>query len=701
MAFSTFMWRLVGGVAAAAWFILTVSVPARADTKATAAEPPPAEAFFGPAEIDDGELSPSGRWLALAVQPPGQRRGLAVYDLHGSEPPRELARFSDIDIFSFKWVGDDILAFDLLDAQRGSGEQRRGSGLFTVHRDGSGLHQHILMQWWRNPGQGTRSSRRLDATHRLVHVPAQQQAGAESVIVSGARDPRHPFGDWVLKRLNVVTGEVQALNAAEPEHVGRWRFDSRGEPVFAVANHRGQTTVYERAVDNAGALTRDWKPLLSSGSLDAPWALHSVDLAGRLYVTQPEGPRGEASLKRFDRTRRAPQAEAMVTVPGFDFRGWLIEEAATDADPVLGVRVWTEALGTVWLHAEMAAVQKAVDARLPDRTNILHCRRCRDDDRTVVVMSGSDRHPGEVWLWRGMAKSPTVWRRIGVNRPAIDPRRMAEVAFTRIEARDGREIPLWVTLPAPGLASASAPAGPAPAVVLVHGGPWVRGGHWGWQPMPQFLASRGYVVLEPEFRGSTGYGDQHYRAGWKQWGRAMQDDLADAVQWASARGLVDPQRVCIAGASYGGYAALMGLVRQDEVFRCAAAWVPLTDPRWLLREGSPDDWSDDVRSFLLPTLLADRSRDDELLTQISPMAQVARIRRPVLLAWGEEDQRTPPEQATDLLKALRAAGREPEAVGYKGEGHSWLKTATHVDFARRLEAFLAKSLAPQASTATR
>jgi dipeptidyl aminopeptidase/acylaminoacyl peptidase len=225
----------------------------------------------------------------------------------------------------------------------------------------------------------------------------------------------------------------------------------------------------------------------------------------------------------------------------------------------------------------------------------------------------------------------------------------------------------------------------------------VRGSHWGWHPLPQFLASRGYVVLEPEFRGSAGFGERHFRAGWQQWGRAMQDDLEDAVQWAVARGLVDPQRVCIAGGSYGGYAALMGLVRQAQTFRCAAAWVPLADPRWLLREGSPDDWSDEVRSELLPLLLADRQRDSALITQISPVEQAHRIRSPLFLAWGEEDERTPPEQVEALVRALRAHGHRPETVSYPGEGHQWLKTSTRTDFARRLESFLARSLAPAAS----
>ena len=134
----------------------------------------------------------------------------------------------------------------------------------------------------------------------------------------------------------------------------------------------------------------------------------------------------------------------------------------------------------------------------------------------------------------------------------------------------------------------------------MHGGPWARGATWGWHAEAQFLASRGYVVIEPEYRGSLGYGRAHYAAGWKQWGRAMQDDLVDAVRWTVERGWVDPRRVCIAGASYGGYAALMGVVRDAETFRCAAAWVAVTDPRLLFSGASTATMNDETRLYDLP-----------------------------------------------------------------------------------------------------
>lgn len=663
-------------------------IPSHATEAPRASMPLPAETFFGPRQFGDVNLSPSGRWLAVTVQPAGERIGLAVYDLHGGQPPQEIVRFSDMDVGDVNWVGDDRLVFDLLNMQRGSADQRLGSGLFSVRRDGTELRHLILMQWWSNPQRGTQSSRRLDIEHDLVHVPLQQVPGAESVIVHGPRDQTMPDSDYVLKRLNIVTGDVKALNAAEPPGAVRWLFDAAGEPLLAeVRDDDGEATLHERVVNSTGEPQRDWKTMARHKVLDAPWRLHSRDRAGRIYVTQRSGPRGERVLKRLDRTSNKPESEPLVAVPGFDFTGTLLQDRSPGgSDPLLGVRALTDAPTTVWLHAEMAAVQKAVDERLPGRTNTLLCSRCRDADRTVVVVSSSDRIPGEFWLWRGAADAPTAWRRIGVRHPAVDPRQMAELNFTHFKARDGLEIPLWVTLPQAQV------AGPAPAVVLVHGGPWVRGGTWAWDAMPQFLASRGYVVIEPEFRGSTGYGAQLERAGDRQWGRAMQTDLADAVTWAVQRGLVDSTRVCIAGGSYGGYAALMGLATEGDIFRCGAAWAPVADLEWLLSSSDLDGLAGFSRTEFLPLRVADRNTSADGVRQISPLHQAERIRAPLLLAWGDEDTRTPPKQVKPLVSRLKSLGRPPEVVTYPGEGHGWLKLSTRLDFAKRLEAFLARSL---------
>jgi len=231
----------------------------------------------------------------------------------------------------------------------------------------------------------------------------------------------------------------------------------------------------------------------------------------------------------------------------------------------------------------------------------------------------------------------------------------------------------------------------------VHGGPWVRGGRWRWQAMQQFLASRGYVVIEPEFRGSAGYGFAHFRAGWRQFGQAMQDDVADAVLWAAQQKLIDPKRVCIAGASYGGYATLMGLVRHPELYRCGAAWAALTDPALWMRGHWwwSDDVSDEARKYSLPTLIGDLDKDAAMLLAVSPVAQAARIKAPVLLAFGELDRRVPLNQGLNMRQALRDAGNDPTWITYRSEGHGWQLMENQLDFARRLETFLATHTEPR------
>ena len=265
---------------------------------------------------------------------------------------------------------------------------------------------------------------------------------------------------------------------------------------------------------------------------------------------------------------------------------------------------------------------------------------------------------------------------------------MARTDFERIRARDGLEFPLWITRPA------AASAAPLPAVVLVHGGPWVRGRQWGWQADAQFLASRGYVVIEPEFRGSRGYGQKLYRAGWRQWGRAMQDDVADALAWAVDKGLVDPKRVCIAGASYGGYATLMGLVRHPELYRCGAAWVAVTDPRLLFQWRYGTDQPDEVREVDYPRLIGDPLADAAMLDSVTPVLLARHIQAPLLLAFGGADRRVLPVHGQRMRQAMLDVGRPAEWVQYEDEGHGWLKMETRLDFAARLEAFLARHLKP-------
>jgi dipeptidyl aminopeptidase/acylaminoacyl peptidase len=233
-----------------------------------------------------------------------------------------------------------------------------------------------------------------------------------------------------------------------------------------------------------------------------------------------------------------------------------------------------------------------------------------------------------------------------------------------------------------------------PLVVLVHGGPFVRGRVWEWNREVQFLAAQGYAVLEPEFRGSSGYGSRLFRAGWKQWGLAMQDDVADGVKWAVAQGLVDPKRVCIAGASYGGYAVLMGLIKDPQLYRCGIDWVGVTDIDLIYTA----NWSDLTRTWAeygMPKLVGDRVADAAQLKATSPIRNAAKIHAPLLMAYGGEDWRVPlvhGEKMHDEL--MKQPGADVQWVVYGKEGHGWATLATNIDFWNRAAAFLDKNIGP-------
>src|SRR5690606_34719453 len=211
---------------------------------------------------------------------------------------------------------------------------------------------------------------------------------------------------------------------------------------------------------------------------------------------------------------------------------------------------------------------------------------------------------------------------------------------------------------------------------------------WFFEEEAQMLAAAGYAVLQVNFRGSGGYGRAFREAGARQWGLAMQDDLTDATRWAIAEGIADPRRICIYGASYGAYAALMGAAREPDLYRCAAGYVGVYDLPMRARAlaglaGSGETWSEEWMGT-----------DMTVLAQNSPVNLASRIKVPVLLAAGGQDERTPPEHTRKMERALQQAGVPVEAIYYPTEGHGFFLPANRKEYYGRLLAFLESHLGP-------
>jgi dipeptidyl aminopeptidase/acylaminoacyl peptidase len=326
-----------------------------------------------------------------------------------------------------------------------------------------------------------------------------------------------------------------------------------------------------------------------------------------------------------------------------------------------------------WLDPAMKAIQARIDRLLPGAVNRIVSRDALD--RRMVVWSGGASDPGTYYVFD---RTKGELRELARPYAALDGRPLAPVQSVRYPARDGLAIPAYLTLPL------GRPAKGLPLIVMPHGGPFIRD-KWTYEPWAQFLANRGYAVLQPNFRGSTGYGKAFVEAASGQFGRKMQDDLDDGVSWLAERGTVDPKRVCILGASYGGYAAMWGAVRNPDVYRCAISFAGISDVGEMLRFDRSQwiaqryyrDWRDRIRG--------EGGFD---LARVSPIARAAEIRIPLLIAHGQKDGNVPFAQSKKLHEALLRANVPHEFVAYPEEGHGFSKVDDSVDFLKRVERFL-------------
>jgi prolyl oligopeptidase PreP (S9A serine peptidase family) len=479
------------------------------------------------------------------------------------------------------------------------------------------------------------------------------------------------FQGYALFRLNTETGNLVRVDA--PEGVSHVLIDAGGAPRVATMNKDGVSHLLYN--DPA---TGKWREL-GAYTLLSPESVIPVIVtrSGQLYVRSYHG-RNTAGLYRMDVNTGKLDPEPVVGLKHFDFSGTLI--LAPDHERVLGVRYETSEFITTWVDEGMQQVQQRIDALLPSTINELDLASDAQSD-AVVVHSYSDTEPG---FWQLYHRSTGKLTPLGTSMPGINPLQMADTSFVRVVARDGREIPAYLTLPKGERKN-------LPMVVLVHGGPWVRGVHFGWDPQVQFLASRGYAVLQPEYRGSRGFGDEHFKAGWKQWGQAMQDDVADATRWAIDKGVADGKRVCIAGASYGGYSTLMGLIRNPELFRCGIDWVGVTDIN-LLYNLRYTNTSQDAKTYGLPVLIGDQNADAAMLKANSPLENASKITQPLLLAYGGKDRTVPIAHGKKFYDAVRQSNQHVEWIEYPDEGHGWRYERTRLDFWGRVERFLGENL---------
>lgn len=624
----------------------------------------PVQDFFRLPDVSRPTLSPDGNYLAFLARS-GSRLGLAVFDIE-KRTSKMVAAFPDSDVVEHHWVNSSRLVFvtgNVFDAAGAASAWRTG-GLFAVGREGTDARRLALPL-----GDG----RSLIVRPRYTRVMATLPDGGDDIIVaSNERD----FDSSDVYRLNTKTARKTLLSYDNPGDVQQWALDRDGTPRAAYASKGTQAKVFYRRDEKS-----PWVKWFDGDFREpAPWvtavgyddAIIGLGLRDRSAANQASS-RQTSALLRFDERGQTQQVLAGrddydMTQPVFD----------PVAKKLVGTTFVGERGGVVWLDESWASLQRQIDQSLPNAVNVFVPP---EQSRRMLVRSFSDRNPGTIYLYDFRSRKLEF---LIDARPWLKSAQMAESRVVKFAARD--ELPLTALLTLPNTASGANQKN-LPLIVIAHSGPWIPPVSWGWDAEAQFFASRGYAVIQPNFRGTTGMGLKHLLASFKQWGLAMQDDLADSVAWAVKLGIADPKRVCIYGASYGGYAALQALVRTPDLYQCAANFAGITDLQ-LFHSVTWSDLSDsDFHRHLLPVLVGDPDRDRAQLRATSPAQNADKIKAPVLLAYGGEDRRVPLIHGERMRDALERLGKPVEWMLRAEEGHGFVKLENRVDFYTRLEAF--------------
>lgn len=624
-----------------------------------------AEKLFQYPSFGHAVLSPDGQKVAFRTAAKGQHSRLAVLDLPTMKPTI-VAEFAEAGIGEIRWVNNRRLVFSLDHEFTPVGKIEFNPGLFAVDADGQRFRQlaETIGYFYKTP----ESENLLPQSTYLLADTASQSSDDTWVIIPEAWGKKTGVDYIRLKRLNTVNGRTEEVEA--PLHAYRWVIDKDNELRAVLTEHQGRQALHFR--DKGGA----WRKLAEFDPFHRTLVPRAVDADGKLYVEASDD-RDTVALYTWDFNAGQPSAKPVLASPEYDLHpGFVISQGK-----LLGYRLRVDAEVTHWVDPAMKALQETIDKLLPRTTNLITAAR-QAQSPFVLVHAYADTEPGQTLVFN---VDTGKFTRLGTAMPELKGLPMGRMEMVRYPARDGMSIPAYLTLPA-GSTKKS-----LPLVVLVHGGPFVRGMSWRWDAEVQFLASRGYAVLQPEFRGSTGFGSAHFGAGWKQWGQAMQDDLADGARWAIAQGIADPKRIAIAGASYGGYATLMGLIKDPDLFRCGFEWVGVTDQQ-LMYDVSWSDISDVGKEYDLPTLMGDPVKDAAMFKANSPLAQASRLKAPLLMAYGGKDQRVPIVHGEKLRDALKGVNPNVEWVQYADEGHGWVEPATNIDFWTRVDAFLARHM---------
>ncbi|PYP88854.1 MAG: S9 family peptidase [Blastocatellia bacterium AA13] len=597
----------------------------------------PLKDFFRNPEKTEFELSPNGEYLAF-MQPWEKRLNVFIQKI-GSDTAVRVTNAKERDIAGYAWKGNDRIIF-LQDA--GGDEYFR---LFSVGVDGS------------NPKDLTPFEKvRADIIDDLQDIPNEMLVGLNK------RNPQI----FDVYRINVSTGEMKMI-AENPGNITGWQTDWDGKLRLATTTDGVNNTLLYRKSESD-----KFAPVITTSFKEGVTPLSFTFDNKHIYVATNLG-RDKTAIVKYD-VENKKELETVFQHPEVDVMNLLSSRARK---VITGVSFTTEKSHYKFFDKEREALQNELEKRLPGY-EVRVAGFDRQEDK-CLVRTFSDRSLGAYYYYDLKSKD---LKKLADDSPWIKETDMAEMKPISYQSRDGLTIHGYLTLPK-GIAAKN-----LPVVVNPHGGPWYRDS-WGYNPEVQFLANRGYAVLQMNFRGSTGYGRKFWEASFKEWGKSMQNDITDGVQYLIKQGVADPKRIAIYGGSYGGYATLAGLTFTPDLYACGVDYVGVAN-LFTFMKSIPPYWKPYLD--MLYEMVGNPEKDKSLLETASPVFHVDKIKAPLLIAQGANDPRVNKNESDQMVAALKARGIDVPYLVKDNEGHGFHNEENRFDFYRAMESFLGKYL---------
>jgi dipeptidyl aminopeptidase/acylaminoacyl peptidase len=600
----------------------------------------PLKDFFRNPETTSYELSPGGQFIAF-LKPYENRLNIWVQPRAGDEPKR-ITSVTDRDISGFFWKSDKYLLY----VKDNGGDEN--FHLYAADRDGANTKQLT-------PYDGVR----VEMIDDLEDHPTD-------VIIGMNKRNKEIFDAY---RLNVETGELKVI-AENPGNIASWVTDHDGNIRVATTTDGVNTSLLYRKSEQ-----EPFKTILTTNYKETFSPQFFTFDNKNLYGVSNLG-RDKSAAVEFD-LDTGKETKVLYGNPEVDVDGIAYSHKR---------KVLTSAVFTTWkterhfFDRQAEDLYTALQQRLPGYEVLVVSANKNED--TFVVRTISDRSQGAFYLYELGSGNLT---KLADRNPWLKEDQLAVMKPIQYESRDGLTIHGYLTLPKGRVAK------DLPLVVNPHGGPWARDS-WGFNPEVQFLANRGYAVLQVNFRGSTGYGRKFWEASFKQWGGTMQDDITDGVRWLVQQGIADSRRVAIYGGSYGGYAVLQGLTKNPDLYAAGVDYVGVSNLFTFLKT-IPPYW----KPFLdmMYDMVGNPETDKAWFEAHSPALNATKIKAPLFVAQGAKDPRVNINESNQIVEALKKRGIDVEYMVKQNEGHGFHNEENRFDFYEAMESFLAKHLSPE------